>query len=78
MFSLLDASSRAAILGKREAYLRWSAERFGPLESGMEIGTYGREVVRFMRQQINAELAWIEQLRHRDRSQKRKAQTNKE
>jgi PadR family transcriptional regulator PadR len=78
MFSLLDASSRAAILDKREAYLRWSAERFGPLESGMEIGTYGREVVRFMRQQINAELAWIEQLRHMDRGQKRKAQTNKE
>jgi PadR family transcriptional regulator PadR len=78
MFAVLDASSRAAILEKREAYLRWSTERFGPLESGMEIGTYGREVVRFIRSQIDAELHWIEQLRRLDHGQKRKAQTTRE
>lgn len=78
MFPVLDSSSRAAILDKREGYLRKRAERFGPLEGGMDIGDYGREVVRFIRSQIDAELAWIARLRRIDRGQKRKSAANKE
>lgn len=78
MFPLLEAPSRAAILEKREAYLRKRAGRFGPLESGMEIGDYGRQVVGFIRREIGAELAWIAQLRRMDREPKRKAAKNRE
>ena len=69
LFPVIDSSARAVILDKREAYLRKRAVRFGPLESEMDIGKYGREVVRFIRQQINAELAWIVQLRRIDRKE---------
>jgi DNA-binding PadR family transcriptional regulator len=78
LFPVLDRRSRAEILEKREAYLRKRVERFGPLEKEMDLGDYGHEVVRFIRQQIDAELAWIEQLRRMDRSPKRKAAINKE
>lgn len=78
MFPLLDQPSRASILEKREAYLRQRAERFDPLQSEMEIGNYGRQVVRFIRGQIDAELAWIAQLRRMDRAEKRKAPNNRE
>jgi DNA-binding PadR family transcriptional regulator len=77
-FSVLDSSARAAILDKREAYLRKRAERLGPLESEMDIGNYGREVVRFIRQQIDAELAWITQLRRMDRTENRRAAKQKD
>jgi DNA-binding PadR family transcriptional regulator len=77
-FSILDSSARAAILEKREAYLRKSAERFDWLESGMDIGKYGREVVRFIRQQIDAEVAWISQLRRLDRGESRQAPKKRE
>jgi DNA-binding PadR family transcriptional regulator len=73
LFPVIDSTARAAILDKREAYLRNRAARFGPLEGGMDIGKYGREVVRFIRQQIDAELAWIAQLRRLDRAERRKA-----
>jgi PadR family transcriptional regulator, regulatory protein PadR len=78
MFPLLDQPSRALILDKREAYLSKRAEHFDPLEREMEIGNYGREVVRFIRRQISAELAWIARLRRLDRAQKRKAAKNRE
>lgn len=78
MFEVLDPPSRATILDKREAYLRKRAERFGPLQREMEMGSYGREVVRFIRQQIDSELAWIEKLRRVNRNPQRKAATNKE
>jgi PadR family transcriptional regulator PadR len=78
MFPVLDLASRDAILEKREAYLRRRVERLGPIESGMEIGAYGREVVRFLRQQTDAELTWIGKLRRMGRSSKRKAAANEE
>jgi PadR family transcriptional regulator PadR len=78
MFPLLDSPSRAAILEKREAYLRQRAARFGPLESEMEIGDYGREVVGFIRRQIGAEIAWIARLRRMDPEPKRKAAKSRE
>ncbi len=78
LFPVIDSSARAAILEKREAYLRKRAERFGPLKREMDIGKYGREVVRFIRQQIDAELAWIAQLRRIDRKEQGTADKRKE
>jgi DNA-binding PadR family transcriptional regulator len=78
MFPLLDPPARSAILEKRAAYLGKRAASFAPLQSAMELGKYGNEVVRFIRQQINAELAWIAKLQRLDRNPARKAATNKE
>jgi DNA-binding PadR family transcriptional regulator len=78
LFPVINSSARAAILEKREAYLRRRAERFGTLKREMDIGKYGREVVRFIRQQMDAELAWIAQLRRIERKEKGTAVRRKE
>jgi DNA-binding PadR family transcriptional regulator len=63
LFAILSAAAREGILAKREAFLRSRVERFVPLARQIELGTYGSEVVRFIRGQIAAELAWIARLR---------------
>ncbi|MFY9804213.1 MAG: helix-turn-helix transcriptional regulator [Candidatus Acidiferrales bacterium] len=78
LLPMLDPPARSSILEKRAAYLRKRAERFDPLQRAMEIGKYGGEVVRFIRQQISAELAWIGKLRRMERGPRRKAATKKE
>jgi DNA-binding PadR family transcriptional regulator len=63
-FSILTSSARERILEKREAYLVRRAERFEPLQKEVEPRGYASEVIRFRQRQIEAELAWIERLRH--------------
>ena len=78
LFPVLDSASRAQILHARQAYLEKRAERFAPLQRAMNLGKYGNEVVRFIRQQIAAELTWIERLRRMDPHARRKAARQKE
>ncbi|MFZ3216226.1 MAG: helix-turn-helix transcriptional regulator [Candidatus Acidiferrales bacterium] len=79
LFPVLGSSARAAILDKRQSYLLNRAQRFGPLQREMDLGAYGAEVVRFIRRQIAAELAWIARLRRiARRASQRKAAGNKE
>ena len=42
------------------------------LETGMDLGRYGSEVTRFMREQMRTELAWIARLRRMHRAPKEK------
>jgi DNA-binding PadR family transcriptional regulator len=75
-FPIIMASARKGILEKRKAYLLRRAERFGPLQKEMDLGDYGAEVLRFIQEQIDSELAWIERLRHlRDRPKRRPARS---
>lgn len=62
MFALLGPGTRAQILEKRAGYLREREKRLAILQTNMDVGTYGSEVVRFFEQQGQAELAWIERL----------------
>lgn len=72
LFELLDSAAREQILAARQNHLLARERRFALLETGMDLGRYGGEVTRFMREQIRTELAWIARLRrmHRERKEK--------
>lgn len=63
LFELLDPPAREQILSARENYLQARDERLVFLETEMDLGRYGGEVTKFMRQHIRSELAWISRLR---------------
>jgi len=65
---LLEPSAREQILTARQNYLEAREQRCALLETGMDLGRYGSEVTRFMREQIRAELAWIARLRRMNRA----------
>lgn len=62
-FELLRPDARERILEAREEALRAQGEKFRRLEEELELGTYGGEVVGFLRRQLHEELAWIGRLR---------------
>jgi DNA-binding PadR family transcriptional regulator len=68
LFELLEPSARQQILTARQNYLEAREQRFALLETGMDLGRFGSEVTRFMREQIRAELAWIARLRRMNRA----------
>ena len=72
LFETLDPSTRNQVLDKRKSFLEAREGKFANLERAMNIGRYGAEVVRFLRQQIRAELAWIDRLRRMSPGPKRK------
>jgi DNA-binding PadR family transcriptional regulator len=68
LFELLAPPAREEILAARGKYLKAREQRLALLETEMDLGRYGGEVTRFMRQQIRAELAWISRLRRMNRA----------
>jgi DNA-binding PadR family transcriptional regulator len=67
LFPILTSEVREEILEKRQTYLARRDSRFAPLQKEMDLGEYGPEVVRFIREQIKNELVWIERLRRLNR-----------
>lgn len=63
LFEALKAESREATLGARETYLVRRDEKLGALQSHMDVGRFGGEILRYMRKQIETELEWIRHLR---------------
>ena len=63
LFPGLDAHSRESILELRETYLQGRGEKLAALQGNMDLGKFGGEVVRHMRNQIGVELEWIRRLR---------------
>lgn len=72
LFELLEPSARQQILTARQNYLEARVQRFALLEIGMDLGRFGSEVTRFMREQIRAELAWIARLHRMNRARSEK------
>jgi DNA-binding PadR family transcriptional regulator len=72
LFPILSPREREEILQNRRAYLAGRDARFEPLQEEMDLGEYGSEVVRFIRQEIKNESTWIERLRQMNRKPKRK------
>ena len=68
LFQSLDPESREKILGLRAGYLQHRSESLGNLQSRMELGKFGGEIVTHMRKQIETELDWIQHLRRIARS----------
>ena len=63
IFAGLTPKSREAILSGREKYLGHRDQKLEALQSNMELGKYGGEIVRYMRKQIEIEQEWIRHLR---------------
>jgi DNA-binding PadR family transcriptional regulator len=68
LFELLDPAPREHILTARENYLKVRERRFALLQNEMDLGRYGSEVTKFLRQQIRSELFWISRLRRQNRA----------
>jgi DNA-binding PadR family transcriptional regulator len=62
MFAVVEAPVRARILQQRESYLQAREKKLTALRQGMDLGTYGGEVVHYLIEQIHSELAWIRRL----------------
>jgi DNA-binding PadR family transcriptional regulator len=65
LFSILDSATRARILAERDESLAGREQRLVRLSSGMGLGPWGNEVVRFASRQIRAERKWISHLKRR-------------
>jgi DNA-binding PadR family transcriptional regulator len=63
LFSFLEPAAREEILAGRKRYLTQREQHLAHLQKEMELGPYGGDVVRFLRRQTHAELAWVEHLR---------------
>jgi DNA-binding PadR family transcriptional regulator len=72
LFMVLSPEVRERILNARENALRARDERFATLQQGMELGVYGGDIVRYLRQGIKTELSWISRLRQLEKKQKGK------
>jgi hypothetical protein len=68
LFELLNPAAREEILSAREKYLESREQRLALLQTGVDLGRYGSEVTKFMRQQNRAELSWISRLRRMNRA----------
>jgi DNA-binding PadR family transcriptional regulator len=65
LFFTLDAGTRKRILNERDQWLAAREEKFVVLEDNMELGEWGGEVVRFLRENARAERIWIASLRRK-------------
>ena len=63
LFAALKAEVREAIIAGRESYLQKRDQQLEALQSSMELGKYGGEIVRHMRKQMEMEGEWIRHLR---------------
>ena len=62
LFGLLPEETRALILRAREQALDQSQARLNEIEQHVQLRSFPREVVTFMREQIAAELLWLHHL----------------
>jgi hypothetical protein len=76
LFELLDTAAREQILAAREKYLKAREQWLALLKTEMDLGRYGNEVTKFMRQQIRAELTWIARLPRMNRARRENIREN--
>jgi DNA-binding PadR family transcriptional regulator len=72
LFGFLDPAPREQILARRKNYLEGREEKLGNLQTQLDLGPYGGDVVRFLREQARTELAWVEHLRRTSAAGKEK------
>jgi DNA-binding PadR family transcriptional regulator len=59
LFAILDQETRQRVLSSRDQFLASREQRLARISAALDTGPWGGEVVRFFRQQIRAERAWI-------------------
>jgi DNA-binding PadR family transcriptional regulator len=62
VFAALQPKDRVAILGRRDHSLAQRDQRLDALQSKMDVGRFGGEIIRHMRKQIQLEREWIRHL----------------
>jgi DNA-binding PadR family transcriptional regulator len=77
LFSVLPEGIREKILAARESHLRRREEALEELDSNMELGKFGEEIMGHMTKQIEMQLEWIRHLRRIEKPQDAKAETAK-
>jgi DNA-binding PadR family transcriptional regulator len=65
LFSVLDGETRGRILAERDQWLADREERLVRLSGALDLGAWGSEVVRFLREQIRSERKWIAHLKRK-------------
>ena len=65
LFSFLDAETRGRILAERDGWLAGREKHLARLSSRLDLGLWGGEVVRFLRDQIRTERKWISHLKQK-------------
>jgi DNA-binding PadR family transcriptional regulator len=63
LFDLLEAETRVRILECREGYLQTREQKLVVLQENISLRGYADEVVRYLIDRIQSELAWIRRLR---------------
>jgi len=64
-FELLTPEARSRILNGREQYLRLRDEHLSNIQARLEVGAFGPEVLKHVRECIKSELQWVRRLRHK-------------
>jgi DNA-binding PadR family transcriptional regulator len=62
LFAALKPEARKNILAMRESYLQSRDKELSILQSKMDLGKFGTEIVKHMRKQIEMECNWIRRL----------------
>jgi hypothetical protein len=67
LFGILDVETRQRILTSRDQFLASREQRLAGISTAVEADTWSSEVMRFYREQIRAERAWIATLVRKSR-----------
>jgi DNA-binding PadR family transcriptional regulator len=73
LFDLLESHTRENILTLRESYLQSLDQRLIILETNMQVGKYGAEVIAQLRDRIASEARWISHLRRISKADRRRS-----
>ena len=73
LFDLLESHTRENILTLRESYLQSLDQRLVILETNMQVGKYGAEVIAQLRDRIASEARWISHLRLISKADRRRS-----
>lgn len=65
LFSVLDKESCTRILAARDQWLMMRQQRLTRLSGALDLGSWGRAVVRFLQQQVASERRWISRLKRK-------------
>jgi DNA-binding PadR family transcriptional regulator len=63
MFNVLNLEACGRILAARDGWLATREQRLARLSGALDLGVWGGEVVRFLRDQIRSERKWISRLK---------------
>jgi DNA-binding PadR family transcriptional regulator len=63
LFEVLKPEVRETIISRREGYLQKRDEKLAALQRNIDLGKFGTEIVKHMRQQVVVEAQWVRHLR---------------